>query len=518
MFLNLVRALLKWSLISTFAFVMYLIYKLIIRPLRFRSLYKKYPNVYVTPKFIPIKGDAKEFLDDANLGKSKICHKIRYASMLDKHDMRLFTAGAMVLLHLNSLKAFNELIEKSPEFIDRFDNLTKSFAKLCPKSILFTRTTEAWKQRREGFLREMGLNQASKFIPIMVNACCERMDTWQKDKSYNLQYEINLITFKVITIILFGKEVNNKIKSIDYEKKDGSIAQLSFSDYFVEVSKDIQNNTFHPIGLLFPILADYDLINPYKRDRKNIERMKAELKSFLDSSKDDESIYYKLLTGTKIDHESLFEDLIGFLFAGRGTSSHAITSAVYFLNKYPETKAKLMDELKVFDGKSSKELVSLITPGKLSELSYLYNVNKEILRIDSPAAESIPYSVYKDTTICGVPLKKGAIITSSLISQHYNPKLWKDPLKFIPERFDPNSKYFTCPETEKQRPPLALSPFSFGNRICAGQTLAMLEIKVMIICLMSKMEFKIDKALLENDFIYFTLLSQNECIFQPVPK
>ena len=54
---------------------------------------------------------------------------------------------------------------------------------------------------------------------------------------------------------------------------------------------------------------------------------------------------------------------------------------------------------------------------------------------------------------------------------HHNPKYWIEPEKFIPERFDPKSKYFLTPKG-KRRHLLAFAPFSGGKRVCIGKTLA----------------------------------------------
>lgn len=54
---------------------------------------------------------------------------------------------------------------------------------------------------------------------------------------------------------------------------------------------------------------------------------------------------------------------------------------------------------------------------------------------------------------------------------HRNLKYWKEPEKYIPERFDPSSEYFLTPEGKK-RHPMAFSPFFGGKRICLGKTFA----------------------------------------------
>ena len=130
------------------------------------------------------------------------------------------------------------------------------------------------------------------------------------------------------------------------------------------------------------------------------------------------------------------------------------------------------------------------------------------MRIDAPANDTIPYECFKDTEILGVPVKAGQIINISLLSQHYNPNIWKEPLKFIPERFDSESEYYVTPKENKARTPMSWVPFSFGPRNCPGQSLALLETKVLLIYFLSKVDYKIDQTLLDNDYTYFAVISQ----------
>jgi cytochrome P450 len=54
---------------------------------------------------------------------------------------------------------------------------------------------------------------------------------------------------------------------------------------------------------------------------------------------------------------------------------------------------------------------------------------------------------------------------------HHNPDEWREPSKFIPERFDPSSPYFLTPGGSK-RHPMSFGPFLGGRRVCVGKTLA----------------------------------------------
>ena len=50
-----------------------------------------------------------------------------------------------------------------------------------------------------------------------------------------------------------------------------------------------------------------------------------------------------------------------------------------------------------------------------------------------------------------------------------NPAEWIEPRKFIPERFNSDSKYYLTPSGNK-RNAYSFSPFLGGQRICIGKT------------------------------------------------
>ena len=59
---------------------------------------------------------------------------------------------------------------------------------------------------------------------------------------------------------------------------------------------------------------------------------------------------------------------------------------------------------------------------------------------------------------------------------HMDPKEWQEPKKFVPERFDPASKWFKRADGSN-RNPLSFTPFLGGKRICLGKTFAEITVR-----------------------------------------
>ena len=107
----------------------------------------------------------------------------------------------------------------------------------------------------------------------------------------------------------------------------------------------------------------------------------------------------------------------------------------------------------------------------------------------------------------------------NLIYPHYNPTQYREPLEFIPERFDPDSEYFYVPGSDKvTRDPKSYVPFTFGQRNCTGQTLAKLESKVLLARIISRLDYEIDQEISENPNLRFNLFEKAQLTGKVIKK
>jgi len=123
------------------------------------------------------------------------------------------------------------------------------------------------------------------------------------------------------------------------------------------------------------------------------------------------------------------------------------------------------------------------------KLQYSLCVVKETLRLFPPVV-GIPKKAITDTTIGGYPIPDQSFVQIQVWSLHRNPKYWKDPLKFIPERFD-----------SRVSPPIvpgSYYPFSGGPRNCIGMYFAQVEDVIALSMIINKYSIEVPPGVTEE--------------------
>lgn len=77
---------------------------------------------------------------------------------------------------------------------------------------------------------------------------------------------------------------------------------------------------------------------------------------------------------------------------------------------------------------------------------------------------------------------KGRPFGLLLNAVHRDPAVWKDPLRFDPDRF--------LPDAVKARPAAAYKPFGIGKRACTGKHFALIEASLCLAVVVREMDFE----------------------------
>lgn len=194
-------------------------------------------------------------------------------------------------------------------------------------------------------------------------------------------------------------------------------------------------------------------------------------------------------TNEPLPYATLRSEVATVVFAGMDTTGHQLSWILGMIATRPEVQQKLLDELE--ENQLCGPKCRDVALEELGSLPYLNAVIKEGFRLAHIMTGGIPRILHKDMTVLGYRLPKDTVVIFPSNRCLRSEMDWGDPNVVRPERWltaeDMTSKYFMM--------------FGWGARDCIGQKLAMLEIRLAIVVLLSKYHISTDKSfeyLLEN--------------------
>ena len=191
-----------------------------------------------------------------------------------------------------------------------------------------------------------------------------------------------------------------------------------------------------------------------ERDEKDIH-----VGDFIDRLREYKKVKEPPITDGMMDAQGMI-----FISAGFETTANTIGSMIYHFALYPEVQDKILDEINDVIGGTDD-----VNHENIKDLHYLEACICETLRLCPPVAEH-DRTCTKDSTVNGVNIKKGTRIQLCIYAAHYDEEFFPEPYQYKPERF--------LKENAEDLIPYTWRPFGSGNRVCLGQRLAIVEIKI----------------------------------------
>ncbi|KAL0143662.1 hypothetical protein V8B55DRAFT_1479540 [Mucor lusitanicus] len=232
-------------------------------------------------------------------------------------------------------------------------------------------------------------------------------------------------------------------------------------------------------------------------DEKRRQILNGEMENLADQEKDllTMMIEADIEEGTKTTTTQLRQNIAFFLFAGHDTTANAISLCIYNLAKNPDVQQKLREEVSDILGSDPDAVPTL---DDLKRMTYLDLVIKENLRRSGPVDRIVSRDATDDFIINGTHIPKGTQLNIDIGSLHFNPKLWQNPEKFIPERFAPGGE-------NDSHEGFAYLPFGHGARQCIGMHFSLIEQKVVIAMLVKRYFIEVPKDSIHYDEIQFDM-------------
>jgi cytochrome P450 len=145
--------------------------------------------------------------------------------------------------------------------------------------------------------------------------------------------------------------------------------------------------------------------------------------------------------------------------ASAETTAMTMEWAFSLLISHPDVMQKAQAEIDTIVGNSH-----LIEESEVAQLPYLRCIIKETLRLHPPAPFLLPHYSSEDCTVQDFRIPRRTTVLVNVWAIHNDPKIWAEPEKFMPERFE---------GSDGAKDDFKFMPFGSGRRGCPGETLAM---------------------------------------------
>ncbi|CAK8575113.1 unnamed protein product [Lathyrus sativus] len=178
---------------------------------------------------------------------------------------------------------------------------------------------------------------------------------------------------------------------------------------------------------------------------------------------------------------------MNMLVAATDTTSATSVWAMTALMKNPRVMKKVQEEIRNL--KSNKDFLE---EHDIQNFPYLKAVIKETLRLHLPAPLLVTRESREKCTISGYNIPAKTILYVNAWTIQRDPKVWKNPNEFYPERFLESSINFNGKDFE-------LIPFGAGRRICPGISMAVASLELILANLLYVFDWKLPHGLMEID-------------------
>ncbi|KAK3011695.1 hypothetical protein RJ639_011645 [Escallonia herrerae] len=173
----------------------------------------------------------------------------------------------------------------------------------------------------------------------------------------------------------------------------------------------------------------------------------------------------EVLLGLQAEEPEYYTDeiikgiMLNLLAAGTDTSAGTMEWTLSLLLNNPDHLKKAQAEIDNCIGQDR-----LIDESDIADLPYLRCIMNEAFRMYPAGPLLVPHESSQECTVGGYRIPQGTMLLVNMWAIQNDPKIWEDPRKFKPERFE---------GLEGSRDGFKFVPFGYGRRACPGESLAM---------------------------------------------
>ncbi|KAI0438331.1 cytochrome P450 monooxygenase-like protein [Xylaria telfairii] len=276
-------------------------------------------------------------------------------------------------------------------------------------------------------------------------------------KALNVSETFNWLTFDVIGDLSFGEPFGG------VEKGQTHVWIKIILDSVLNSQTTFLRKRLPFLNPIMPYILPEGATESLKMHREFSRKLSEKRLQMGDTGRAD--FFSHMLQRDTMSLKEMMSQTSTLIIAGSETTATSLSGITWFLLKNPVCMLKLQKEVR-----GTFASVEDITGDSTAGLPYLHGVIEESLRLFPPVPFALPRHS-PGAVIDGHYVPAGTVVTVSALNMPRDPRYWKDPEDFRPERWVGNG--FNDQKKASQ-------PFSTGPRACLGINLAYLEMRIVL--------------------------------------
>ncbi|KAF8024522.1 hypothetical protein BT93_F1639 [Corymbia citriodora subsp. variegata] len=416
------------------------------------------------PRGLPFFGSIKLMI-------SQVAHRqiAAAAQSYDARQLMAFSLGHTRVVVTCDADVAKEILQ-SPMFVDR-PAKESAHRLMFNRAIGFAPCNDYWRLMRRIAATHFFSPKQIKATEYQRRAIASGMVSFLGQRNHRQPFTVHQVLRRAslhhMTFLAFGRRyepdhMNEEAEEVERLVNEGYelLGMLNWSDHFSWLSVfDPQNIRSRCCRLLPKVKVFVSRMIREHREKTG----DGYCGDFVD-------VLLSLQDSEKLSDLDIIAVLWEMMFRGTDTVAVLIEWILARLVLHPEVQSKVQNELDEVVG-----CHNVVDEGHVARLVYLQAVVKEVLRLHPPGPLlSWARLAAADTLVNGhhVPAGTTAMVNMWAISR--DPKVWKDPHRFMPERFVVGKEGGV--EFSVFGADLRLAPFGSGKRSCPGKTMAMITV------------------------------------------
>ena len=383
-------------------------------------------------------------------------------------------------------EAVATVLRDRPDGFRRTDRLEAIGTEMGLKPGLFGVNGEVWKRQRRMVMAAFDPGHVKAYYPSLVK-CAERLATrWtkpaQQGAAIDLQADLMRFTVDAIAGLAFGTDVNTLAS-------DDDVIQRHLDKIFPKLFTRIVSAI--PYWRFFKLPSDHELERALAAVNAAIDGFIAAARERLAADPARRSTPQSLLeamivaaddAGSGIDDDQVAGNVLTMLLAGEDTTANTLAWCIWLLHRHPQALARATAEARgvMGDGRGGSSAVTL---AHLAQLDFIEACMNETMRL-RPVGPLLPLQALKDTVVGDVAVPAGTVVITLLRHDSVDDAFVPDGAAFKPERWL-GEQGLSAASAKR-----ISMPFGAGPRMCPGRYLALQEMKMVLLTLLTRFDIE----------------------------